>query len=142
MRHALALSLLAAIVLSCDAQSALPVLALRSGDIVVEAELAVSPEDQAKGLMHRERLEDGEGMLFAYESDRRMSFWMKNTKVPLSIAFLAADGEILEIRDMEPESLEVIVSERSARHALEVPQGWFARVGLEVGERFDLTPLD
>lgn len=125
---------------SCDGGEELPVVTLRSGTIEIAAEVARTPEEQQKGLMFREALPDGRGMIFVYDSDRRMAFWMKDTLIPLSIAFLAADGTIREIRDMRAGSLEVIESERSARHALEVPLGWFDRVGLGVGDRFELPP--
>jgi uncharacterized membrane protein (UPF0127 family) len=104
----------------------------------VVAELARSPEEQAAGLMFRKTLADGRGMLFVYEEDRRLSFWMKNTLVPLSIAYLAADGTIREIYDMEPQSLKAVSSIRSVRYALEVPRGWFDRAGLAVGDRFGI----
>lgn len=121
-------------------QPKLPVATLRSGGAVVVVELAKSADEQAMGLMHRKELADGEGMLFVYDSDRRMTFWMKNTLVPLSIAFIGADGTIREIRDMEPLSEALVESTRYARHALEVPRGWFDRVGLGVGDRFELPP--
>jgi uncharacterized membrane protein (UPF0127 family) len=120
------------------AQKELPTVVLRAGSATVVAELARSPEEQATGLMFRKTLADGRGMLFVYGDDRRLSFWMKNTLVPLSIAYLAADGTIREIHDMEPESLKAVSSTRSVRYALEVPQGWFDRAGLAVGDRFDI----
>jgi hypothetical protein len=120
------------------AQKELPTVELRSGAVTVVAELARTPEEQATGLMFRKSLADGRGMLFVYEDDRRLSFWMKNTLIPLSIAYLAADGTIREIYDMEPQSLKAVGSIRSVRYALEVPQGWFARVGLAVGDRFEI----
>lgn len=142
---ALAAILAAAPILACSAggerpQPTLPVATLRSGGISVVAELARTADEQAMGLMYRKALADGEGMLFIYESDRRMTFWMKNTLVPLSIAFIGADGTIREIRDMEPLSEALVESTRYARYALEVPRGWFARVGLGVGDRFELPP--
>jgi uncharacterized protein len=120
------------------AQKQLPAVELRSGAVTVLAELARSPEEQAAGLMFRKSLADGKGMLFVYNDDRRLSFWMKNTLVPLSIAFLAADGTIREIHDMKPQSLTPVNSSRSVRYALEVPQGWFDRVGLAAGDRFEI----
>lgn len=121
-------------------QPKLPTAILRSGGVSVVAELARTADEQAMGFMFRKELADGEGMLFVYDSDRRMTFWMKNTLVPLSIAFLGADGTIREIRDMEPLSEALVESTRYARHALEVPRGWFERVGLGVGDRFELPP--
>ena len=103
------------------------------------AEVAESDEERARGLMHRASLPDGEGMLFVFDRDQRLSFWMKDTVIPLSIAFVAADGRITEIRDMRPLDLAPVVSERSVRYALEVPRGWFGRAGVREG---DVVRLD
>lgn len=123
-------------------QSGLKTATISSGGVSLVVELAISPTEQETGLMHRTRLEDGHGMIFVYKEDRRLSFWMKNTLVPLSIAYLGADGTIKEIHDMEPLSLAPIESGRYVRHALEVPRGWFDRVGIKPGDRFDLSTLD
>jgi uncharacterized membrane protein (UPF0127 family) len=90
--------------------------------------------------MYRKSLDDGKGMLFVFDRDESLSFWMKNTLIPLSIAFIASDGRILEIRDMEPESLTPVHSSRSVRYALEVPQGWFDRAGVKPEDRFRVEP--
>lgn len=119
-----------------QAQSGLPEIVLHSGQAEVRVELAVSDEQKNIGLMFRRELADGRGMLFVYDADQRMSYWMKNTFVPLSIAFLSAEGIIREIYDMQPESLASVSSSRSVRYALEVPQGWFGRVGLKPGDQF------
>ena len=105
------------------------------GRVVLRAEIARTPSEQSQGYMHRQVIKDGEGMLFYYESDRVLSFWMANTHVPLSIAFISSDGRIVEIYDMEPLNLSPVQSSRSVRHALEVPQGWFERAGIRVGDR-------
>jgi len=104
------------------------------GIVPVVAELAVSEAERAAGLMHRTELPDGKGMLFVFDRDQRLSFWMKNTVIPLSIAFISSDGRITEIRDMRPLDLTPVVSARSVRYALEVPQGWFSRVGVGTGD--------
>jgi len=122
-------------------QSGLATATLRSGTVEIVVELAVEPAVQEIGLMHRKELEDGRGMLFVYEEDRRLSFWMKNTLIPLSIAYLGSDGVIKEIHAMEPLSLAPIESERYVRYALEAPSGWFGRVGLKPGDRFDLSQV-
>lgn len=96
-------------------------------------EVAETLEEQRRGLMHRDRLPPDHGMLFVYDADQRLSFWMKNTHIPLSIAFISKDGRILEIHDMEPESLRSIESSRSVRYALELNQGAFERIGADVG---------
>jgi len=101
---------------------------------VVKAEIARSDEERNKGLMFRKKLTDGEGMLFVYERDQVLSFWMKNTYVPLSIAFIASDGRIVDIKDMYPHDESSVLSSRSVRYALEVPQGWFSRAGVLHGD--------
>ncbi len=103
-------------------------------------EVVRSQEDQQRGLMFRKRLGSREGMLFVYERDEKLSFWMKNTEIPLSIAFLSSSGEILEIRDMEPLSLKTVSSRRAARYALEVPRGTFQRLNLAAGDRVKFPP--
>ena len=122
-------------------QSGLATATLRSGAAEIVVELAVSPEEQEIGLMHRTELADGLGMLFVYAEDRRLAFWMKHTLIPLSIAYISSDGVIREIRDMEPLSLAPVESERYVRYALEAPLGWFGRVGLAPGDRFDQSGL-
>jgi uncharacterized membrane protein (UPF0127 family) len=84
--------------------------------------------------MNRKSLADGRGMLFIFDRDQILPFWMKNTLIPLSIAFISADGRILEIRDLRPLDETTVRSSRSARYALEVPQGWFSRAGIKVGD--------
>lgn len=103
-------------------------------EVGLKAEIADDDAERERGLMFREEVADGEGMLFVFGADQRLAFWMKNTQVPLSIAFIASDGRILEIRDMEPFSLAPVESERSVRWALEVPRGWFGRAGVGAGD--------
>ena len=105
-----------------------------AADVRIKVEIAVTEEERSKGLMHREKLNDGEGMLFVFERDQQLSFWMKNTLIPLSIAFITSDGRITEIKDMQPHDLTSVQSSRSVRYALEVPQGWFGRAGINPGD--------
>jgi len=126
------------LVLSCAAQPQR--IPLKLGQEIFRVELAVSPESRAKGLMFRKELPPNRGMLFVFETDQKPSFWMKNTLVPLSIAFIAKDGTIREIHDMSPGSLRPIESTYEVRFALEVPQGAFKRVGVEVGYRIEMPP--
>ena len=128
--------------LSCSSQK-LPVMDLpieRDGlrITVVKAEIASTPEERSRGLMFRKKLPDGDGMLFIFERDEVLSFWMKNTLIPLSIAFISSDGRITEIRDMYPHNETPVVSSRSVRYALEVPQGWFSKAGVQIGDRIVL----
>jgi len=122
-------------------QARLATVELRACDASIVAEVARSAQEQEIGLMHRKELQDGFGMLFVYDADRKLAFWMKNTLVPLSIAYLSVDGLIKEIHDMKPLSLEPVESGHYVRYALEVPLGWFDRVGLKPGDRFDLSGL-
>jgi uncharacterized membrane protein (UPF0127 family) len=108
-------------------------IAASGGTVTVSAEYAVTDNERAKGMMWRSVMNDGEGMLFVYDRDIQMSFWMKNTQVPLSIAFISSRGEILEIFDMEPGETRPVTSQRHCRYALEVPQGWFVRAGIQPG---------
>ena len=109
------------------------------GQVPIIAEIASTPAQRAQGLMYRKKISDGEAMLFIFDRDEMLSFWMKNTLVPLSIAYISNDGRILEIYDMEPENLNPVKSSRSVRYALEVPQGWFGRAGIGIGDRLDLN---
>jgi uncharacterized membrane protein (UPF0127 family) len=113
----------------------------RNGEtpVPVRVELARTAEEKARGLMYRKNLNDGTGMLFIFDQDEILSFWMKNTYIPLSIAYIAKDGRILEIRNMRPHDETPVRSSRSARYALEVPQGWFSRAGIAPG---DILALD
>ncbi len=114
---------------------------ITSGDVSILVELAMTEEERNKGMMFRKSLEEGKGMLFVFESDQRMAFWMKNTSIPLSLAYLGSDGTIFQILDLVPFSEDPRLSERSIRYALEVPQGWFTKVGLKVGDKFEIPPL-
>jgi len=107
--------------------------------VEITVEIARTDEERAKGLMYRKNLPDGEGMLFIFDRDQQLSFWMKNTLIPLSIAFISSDGRIIDIKDMQPNDLNSIKSSRSVRYALEVPQGWFGRVSVTVG---DIVKID
>jgi len=97
-------------------------------------EVARTDAARAKGLMGRSTLGQREGMLFVFDRDQHLDFWMKNTRVPLSIAFLSAEGKILEIADMEPFSEKLIRSRLSSRYALELRQGGFGEIGAGEGD--------
>jgi len=124
-------------------QRRLPTVRISFPDAGAEvlAEVARTDDEMTKGLMFRTKLADGEGMLFAYKTDERLTFWMKNTLIPLSIAYLTSDGTVEDIQDMLPRSLAPVPSSRSVRYALEVPQGWFSRAGVRPGQRASIPPL-
>ena len=101
--------------------------------IPIRVELARSIRELSKGYMGREHIPEGTGMLFIFKRDEKLSFWMKNTPTPLSIAFINSNGEILEIRNMTPFSRKSVNSSEPVRYALEVPQGWFERSNIGTG---------
>lgn len=100
----------------------------------VKAEIAEKPEDRNHGFMGRKTIPDGTGMLFVFEKDQILSFWMKNTPHPLAIAYIDSKGKIRNIFDMTPYSTASIVSTVSVRYALEVPQGWYKKNGITEGD--------
>lgn len=103
-------------------------------------EVADTPAAKARGLMFRTHLPEQQGMLFIWPYPQPVAMWMKNTPLPLSVAFLDETGTILNLADMEPHSLDVHPSAGPARYALEVGQGWFARHGIAVGDRVEGLP--
>ncbi|MGE0725705.1 MAG: DUF192 domain-containing protein [Alphaproteobacteria bacterium] len=99
-------------------------------------ELAITSAQQMQGLMYRKALDPDQGMLFLYDADQPMAMWMKNTYVPLDIAFLRADGRIINIhRDVPPLTLEPRPSDGPARAAIELPAGTAERLGIKPGDR-------
>lgn len=117
------------------ANAGLPVVQLTAGMHLIQAEVAATARDREIGLMNRPTLPAQAGMLFVFEDRAYHCFWMKNTLVPLSIAFLDDEGRIVNIADMKPQS-EVSHCPRSpVRYALEMNQGWFAKKGLNAGNQ-------
>ena len=110
------------------------------GKVEVRVEVADDLAEQAKGLMYRTTLGENRGMLFAYPDERELSFWMKDTLIPLSIAFIDSERRIIDIQDMKPLDDEPphYVSAEPAQYALEVNQGFFEKGGVKVGDRFDV----
>ena len=116
-------------------QPPLPRVELQAGIHVIRAELAANDRTRARGLMFRERLGPSEGMLFVFASPSRQCFWMRNTLIPLSIAFIDDDGSIVNVEDMQPRTDDSHCSAKPVRYALEMEQGWFAKRGLRAGSR-------
>ncbi len=111
----------------------------------LKTEIARTPEQMAQGLMYRDQLADNAGMLFLFTTEKQASFWMANTKIPLSIAFLDSRGVILELYDMKPLDRSQTVSQSDrVLYALEVNQGWFALNGIKSGDRVTIAgaPLE
>lgn len=114
------------------------VVEMRVGGHEFSVELAVTPEERRVGLSNRPELPERGGMLFVFPDTDYRSFWMKDTSLPLSIAFIGADGVIREIYNMEPFSLERINSRAPAKYALEVRRGTFDELGITPGDRVQL----
>lgn len=113
------------------------------GPVIVTAEAADTPEEREVGLMFRDSLAEDRGMLFVFFEKTTSGFWMKNTRIPLSIAFFDRDGGIVDIVDMEPcerEPCTVYTSDEPYVGALEVNQGFFDRNGIDVGDVIEIAP--
>jgi len=98
-------------------------------------EVARTDEQKREGLMNRKSLGQREGMIFVYETDQHLAFWMKNTTIPLTLVFLSKEGQITQIEQLKPLSLKSVVSERAVRYGLELPAGVLEELGVEVGDR-------
>jgi uncharacterized membrane protein (UPF0127 family) len=118
----------------------LPVTQLRAGMHLIQAEVAQNDQQRAIGLMHRRSMPTQAGMLFIFESASPQCFWMRNTLLPLSIAFIADDGSIVNIADMQPMSDDSHCSAKPVRFALEMNQGWFAKRGIKPGTKLSGGP--
>jgi hypothetical protein len=118
-----------------QAPAGLPVVKLTAGMHVVQAELAADFTTRMQGLMYRESLAPNAGMLFVFDEVSVHCMWMKNTLIPLSVAFIDAGGAIVNIADMQPHSEQSHCAARPALFALEMTQGWFAQRGIKPGTR-------
>ena len=109
-------------------------------EVRVRVEIADNAFERARGLMYRTVLAEDRGMLFIYDAEQKLSFWMKNTFIPLSIAFIDSEGRIVDIQDMKPldDDPPHYVSAKPAQYALEVNQGFFEERGVKVGDRPEL----
>ena len=122
-------------------QPPLPTVRLTAGIHVIQAEVATSTDERATGLMFRREMAPNAGMLFRFEQSSVHCFWMRNTLLPLSIAFLADDGSVVGIADMKPQTTESHCADKPVRFALEMNQGWFARRGIQPGSRLQGGPF-
>ena len=116
-------------------QPPLPAVQLGAGMHLIRAEVADRDDARARGLMHRTSLPQNGGMLFVFETTGVHCMWMKNTLLPLSVAFIDEGGAIVNIADMQPLSETSHCAARPARYALEMAQGWFAERGIRAGQR-------
>ena len=113
----------------------LPRIQLSAGMHLISAQVAQTPEQRQIGLMHRRQMPDTEGMLFVFEQPATQCFWMKNTWLPLTAAFVADDGRVVNLADMQPQTTDSHCSAEPVRYVLEMNQGWFAKRGVKAGSR-------
>ena len=133
---ALAAALLAFAALAQDGpQLNLPRVKLTTGMHVIDAQVAATPEQRMTGLMFRQDMPQHEGMLFVFEYASQQCFWMKNTLLPLSVAFVADDGTIVNLDEMQPQTLNSHCSAKPVRYVLEMNKGWFSKKGLKAGAK-------
>jgi hypothetical protein len=118
-----------------DRPQQLPTTTLKVGMHSIQAQVAATPQQRHVGLMHRPSMPTHEGMLFVFEQPAQQCFWMRNTLLPLTAAFLADDGTVLNLADMQPRSDESHCSAAPVRFVLEMNQGWFAKRGIKPGTR-------
>ena len=116
-------------------QPPLPAVELGAGMHLIRAELAATDATRSLGLMHRSSLAPNGGMLFVFDAPGAYCMWMKNTPLPLSVAFIDAAGAIVNIEDMQPHTEQSHCAARPVTYALEMRQGWFAARGIRAGER-------
>ena len=138
---ALALALAATVALAQEPQMSLPRVKLAAGMHQIDAQVAASPDQRATGLMHRQEMPQHEGMLFVFEQPSQQCFWMKNTLLPLSIAFVADDGTIVNIDEMAPQTLDSHCSAKPVRYVLEMNKGWFSKKGIKAGAKLEGPPF-
>ena len=114
-------------------QLQLPRIQLQAGMHQMQVQVAATTDQRAIGLMHRAEMPQAEGMLFAFEQATQQCFWMKNTLLPLTAAFIADDGTIVNLADMKPQTTDAHCSDQPVRWVLEMNQGWFAKRGIKAG---------
>lgn len=110
-----------------EPQSDLPRTVIQAGMFQIDAQIASSPQQRQIGLMFRKDMPTHEGMLFIFEEPQKLCFWMKNTLLPLSAAFLDDEGAIVNLVEMQPQTTDSHCSEKPVRYVLEMNQGWFAK---------------
>lgn len=122
-------------------QTDLQRIKLSAGMHLIDAQVAASPEQRSTGLMFRKDMPPSEGMLFVFEQPAVQCFWMKNTLLPLSAAFVADDGTIVNLADMKPQTTDSHCSTQPVRFVLEMNQGWFGKKGIKAGFKLGGKPF-
>jgi uncharacterized membrane protein (UPF0127 family) len=122
-------------------QTQLQRITLSIGIHQIDTQVAVSPEQHQIGLMYRTEMPQAEGMLFVFPNPSKQCFWMKNTLLPLTAAFVADDGSIVNLEDMKPQTTDSHCSLKPVRYVLEMNQGWFAKKGIKPGMKLSGRPF-
>ena len=123
-------------------QMDLPRIKLSAGLHLIDTQVAASPEQRSTGLMFRRTMPPSEGMLFVFEQAAVQCFWMKNTLLPLSAAFVADDGTIVNLADMKPQTTDSHCSAQPVHYVLEMNQGWFGKKGIKAGFKLAGKPFE
>jgi uncharacterized membrane protein (UPF0127 family) len=124
------------------AQMNLPRVKLSAGMHLIDAQVAQTSDQRTIGLMFRKDMPQHEGMLFVFEQPSGLCFWMKNTVLPLTAAFVADDGTIVNLADMKPQTTDSHCASKPVRYVLEMNQGWFAKRGFKAGSKLGGVPFD
>ena len=124
-----------------EPQMNLPRVKLGAGMYQIDAQLARTPDQRTIGLMYRKEMPQHEGMLFVFEFPAQQCFWMRNTLLPLTAAFVADDGTIVNLADMKPRTDDSHCSDQPVRYVLEMNQGWFAKKGIKAGSKLSGAPF-
>jgi uncharacterized protein len=132
---AISLALFAFISLAQSPQMQLPRTTLSIGMFQIDTQVAETPDQRQVGLMFRAAMPQSEGMLFIFEAPTKQCFWMKNTVLPLTAAFVADDGTIVNLADMQPQTTQTHCSAKPVRYVLEMNQGWFVKKGIKAGAK-------
>jgi uncharacterized membrane protein (UPF0127 family) len=138
---ALALAALALPSAAQEPQTNLPRVKLSAGMHQIDAQVARTIDQRIVGLMFRKEMPQHEGMLFVFEEPSQQCFWMKNTLLPLSAAFIDDDGTVVNVEDMKPQTLDSHCSAKPVRYVLEMNQGWFAKKGIKPGAKLNGEPF-
>ena len=142
-RRASAIALLCLAALACaqEGPQKLPQVRLNAGIHNINAELASTPQQREIGLMFRSAMPASDGMLFVFEQPAQQCFWMRNTLIPLSVAFIGDDGSVVNLDDMKPQTLDSHCSTKEVRFVLEMNDGWFAKRGIKPGMKIQGAPF-
>ena len=124
-----------------EPQMDLPRVKLSAGMHQIDSQVAMTPEQRSTGLMYRKEMPQHEGMLFVFEQPSMQCFWMKNTLLPLTAAFVADDGTIVNLADMKPQTTDSHCSAKPVRYVLEMNQGWFAKKNIKAGFKLAGPPF-